>query len=143
MSGALAGLAAALVAIFTLLGLFHLAWAGGARKTTGVIPEVNGKPVFSPGPAITLVVAAALFGCAALIAAGAGWLTLPLPGAWLRGATWAMALAFLGRAIGEFRLVGFFKKVRGTPFARLDTLYFSPLCLAIAIAVALLASHLP
>ena len=35
---------------------------------------------------------------------------------------------------GNFRLVGFFKKVRGTRFATLDTRYYSPLCLFLAAA---------
>ncbi|HPG26670.1 MAG TPA: DUF3995 domain-containing protein, partial [Myxococcota bacterium] len=55
---------------------------------------------------------------------------------------WALAVLFALRAIGEFRYVGFFKRVRDTRFARLDTLVFSPLCATIAIlsiALALLA----
>lgn len=128
-------LAAVLAGTFALLGAFHVAWACGARQTTGVVPEVNGKPAFRPGPASTLAVAAVLFACAWLIAAVAGWTRLPLPAAWLPWLAYALAAAFFARAIGDFRLVGFFKKVHGTPFARLDTLYFSPLCLGIAIAV--------
>ncbi len=131
--------ASLLVAIFTALGLFHVGWAFGNRKASGVIPEVNGKRAFDPSPALTLLVAAVLFGCALLIAAVAGWVTLPLPQALLRWATYALAIAFFARAIGEFRLVGFFKRVKGTTFARLDTLYFSPLCLGISVAAAWLA----
>ncbi len=136
-----AALAAALVAVFAILGLFHVAWAAGARKATGVIPEVAGKPAFAPGPVVTLLVAATLFGCALLIAALAGWVALPLPTALLRWANLALALAFFARAIGDFRLVGIFKKVRGTPFARLDSRYYSPLCLVIAIAAGLLLAR--
>ena len=43
------------------------------------------------------------------------------------------------RAIGEFRYVGFFKRVVGSRFATLDTFVYSPLCLALAIGVALVA----
>jgi hypothetical protein len=43
-------------------------------------------------------------------------------------------MAFLLRAVGEFRLVGLFKRIRGTAFARWDTWLFSPLCLLIALA---------
>jgi hypothetical protein len=132
-------LAAVLAGTFSLLGAFHVAWAFGARKAAGVIPEVNGKLAFHPGPASTLAVAAALFACAWLIAAVAGWTRFPVPDAWLKWLAYALAAAFFARAIGDFRLVGFFKKVQGTPFARLDSLYFSPLCLAIAIAVLALA----
>ncbi|WP_423856182.1 DUF3995 domain-containing protein [Acidithiobacillus ferrianus] len=37
--------------------------------------------------------------------------------------------------MGDFRLVGFFKTVTGTRFARLDSTVFSPLCLAMAIGI--------
>jgi len=37
-----------------------------------------------------------------------------------------VAVVFLDRAIGDFRYVGF-KQVRGSRFARLDTILFSPL----------------
>lgn len=127
-------LAATLVGIFLVLGALHVAWAFGARKAGGVIPEVAGKRAFEPGPGITLAVAAALFACATLIAAVVGWLALPLPEGWLRWHTYALAAAFFLRAVGDFRLVGFFKKIRDSRFARLDTLFFSPLCLGIALA---------
>ena len=41
----------------------------------------------------------------------------------------------LPRAVGEFRLVGFFKRVRGSGCARLDTFVYSPLCLALAVGI--------
>lgn len=40
---------------------------------------------------------------------------------------------FFLRAVGEFKLVGFFKRASDTPFAYWDTWLFSPLCLVIAI----------
>ena len=45
----------------------------------------------------------------------------------------------LARAIGEFRLVGFFKTVKGSLFARMDTLFFSPLCVLLSLGLASLA----
>jgi catechol 2,3-dioxygenase-like lactoylglutathione lyase family enzyme len=50
---------------------------------------------------------------------------------------------FLLRAVGDFRLVGFFKRVRGTPFARWDTRLFSPLCVALGLASLWVARPLP
>ncbi len=32
-----------------------------------------------------------------------------------------------------FRYVGFFKRVRGTRFAEMDTRYYSPLCLTLSV----------
>lgn len=103
---------------------------------SSTLPEVEGKPAFVPGPFVTLVVAAALGFCALLVAAVAGWVQLPLAERWVRWLAIAMAGAFGLRAVGEFRLVGFFKRVKGTRFARMDTLVYSPLCLLLALGTA-------
>jgi hypothetical protein len=49
-----------------------------------------------------------------------------------------MAIGFALRALGEFHYLGFFKGVRGTPFAHYDTWFYSPLfvCLAVICATA-------
>jgi hypothetical protein len=52
----------------------------------------------------------------------------------------ARGSVFVLRAIGEFRLVGFFKSVRGTPFAHWDTWLYSPLSLLIGLGALWLAS---
>jgi hypothetical protein len=49
-----------------------------------------------------------------------------------------LAVLFGGRAIGERRYVGFFKRVRGTTFAWWDTRVFSPLCAALSLGYLLL-----
>jgi hypothetical protein len=43
------------------------------------------------------------------------------------------------RAIGDFRLVGVFKRIRGTPFAWWDSRLFVPLCCFIALGTAVVA----
>jgi hypothetical protein len=43
------------------------------------------------------------------------------------------------RAIGDFRYVGFFKRIRDSKFARLDTLAYSPLCAALAVLIGIAA----
>ncbi len=50
-------------------------------------------------------------------------------------AVFALAAGLLLRAVGDFRLVGFFTRTRGTVFARLDTPVFSPLCLVLSFGV--------
>ena len=45
---------------------------------------------------------------------------------------WVLAAAMLLRALGDFRYVGFFKRVRTGRFAELDTKFYTPLCLALA-----------
>ncbi len=136
---AIAGLVAG--AVLAGIGLFHVAWAFGARPLdTGVIPTTaDGTPVMAPGMAITLVVAALLLTAAFLIfeqsGFGPGLLPHPLPRI---GAT-GVAVVLLLRGIGEFRYVGLFKRERGTAFARLDTRYFTPLVLALAVLSGIVA----
>ena len=56
-----------------------------------------------------------------------------------RVGTFGIAVIFLLRAVGEFKLVGFFKTLTGTPFAFWDTWLYSPLCLAIAVIAFVIA----
>ena len=67
---------------------------------------------------------------------------------WIAGATIKDVPALEGlvrrcitamRAAADFRLVGFFKRIRHTHFARLDTAVYSPLCLALAIGSAIIS----
>jgi hypothetical protein len=46
---------------------------------------------------------------------------------------WLIPSIFLLRTIGDFKYVGLFKKIKNTHFSRLDTLYFVPLCLFLAV----------
>ena len=116
---------------FVGLAALHLYWAlGGTFGMSAVLPEIDGAPVFRPGAAATIAVAFVLTGFA-LIAFVLGF-----------GASYAPALApyavFLGfavggvlllRAVGEFKYVGFFKRVKGSKFAAYDSWLFSPFCL--------------
>src|SRR5690606_30597553 len=42
---------------------------------------------------------------------------------------WIISGIFILRAIGDFKYVGFLKKIKETKFGKLDTKYYSPLCL--------------
>ncbi len=122
--------------VFVTLGVWHFYWAlGGTSGKSAAIPEINGKPTFKPSSTATAAVGLVLLLCAALVAVTAGFLSLALPRWLLSWLCYALALVLLARAIGEFRMVGFFKRVRGTHFARLDTAVYSPLCLALSIGV--------
>ncbi len=131
-------IAAAITAIvFVVLGLWHAYWAAGGRLAhRAALPIENGQPLFRPSPLGTLAVAAALIGCAWITAANGGLVTAP-PLRWLPWLGMAVALGLLARAIGDFRYVGFFKRKGEDPFARLDTRFYSPLCLLLAAGVAL------
>jgi hypothetical protein len=125
--------AIALIVVFCALALVHVYWAlGGRALKAAAIPQVEGKRAFNPSKLGTLAVVFALGAAAMLIALDAGLLALPVPKSFVSTFVFVLAFVFFARATGDFRLVGFFKRVRGSPFARLDTLVYSPLCLLIA-----------
>ena len=67
--------------------------------------------------------------------ATAALVDLPVPATWLKWPSDALAIALLARAVGDFRLVGFFKRVCGTRRARLDSIAYAPLSLPFATGV--------
>lgn len=110
-------IARALIAVFGSLSLVHVYWLlGGRVGQRAAIPEIGGQPVFQPSALASLVVAMGLALCAVVIAGTAGVLILPLSQTMLVWLTRALAVVLLARAIGDFRLVGFFKRIRDTPF---------------------------
>ena len=134
-------LAAVVAGVFVVLAAwhFHMAFAGMTGES-GAVPGVEGKPLFVPSKAATVAVGVVLLLFAALVAATAGLLATGLPQFLLAWACYALALGLFARAIGEFKYVGFFKKVRDSKFARMDTLLYSPLCLLLAAGVAAVAA---
>lgn len=129
-----------LAAVFAALCLLHVYWAAGGRFGGGVgVPTVGGRRAFEPTPAATVLVAVALF-AAMLVVLGridvwGGFVPRPL----FRWGTWGISLIFFLRSVGDFKLFGFFKEVRGTRFAQYDTWLYSPLCLVIALVAFVLA----
>lgn len=126
--------------VFAVLAAWHFYMARVPRAgDRGVMPTVNGKPLFTPTRTATAAVGVVLFLFALLVAATAGIISLRVPQTVLTWLSFALALGLLGRAVGDFKYVGFFKRVQRTKFARLDTLLYSPLCLMLAVGVALVA----
>jgi len=141
----------AVAGVFAALSALHVYWAlGGTFGLAAAVPEVpstRGKhagdgtliKAFQPSAAMTLLVAVALGGVGTLVCLRAG-VFAPASSHWLlRWALGAVALILSARAVGDLRLVGFFKKIRGTRFAVLDTWLYSPLCLLLAIGLAWLS----
>jgi fatty acid desaturase len=123
--------------IFLSISLLHVYWAfGSSRNGSTVIPTHNGKPIFTPSPGMTLLVALLLLIAALLVLGTLGYWRAGLPFWLFKMGTWGVAVVLLLRTIGDFRFVGFFKRVRDTAFARNDTLYYSPLCLCLAVSCA-------
>jgi Protein of unknown function (DUF3995) len=125
---------------FLVLALWHfyMALLPSSGKS-GAVPSVEGKPLFVPSRKATIAVGIVLVLFASLVAGTGGILSLGLPSVVLSWFSCALALGLAARAVGEFKYVGFFKRVRGSKFATLDTFVYSPLCLLLAAGVALVA----
>lgn len=126
----LVGLAWIAGGILFFLSAVHVYWAmGGSKGARAAIPSRGGEPAFRASGPATFVVAALL--------ATAAWLILELGGignglfsdSLLRLGGWTLTVVFVVRSIGDFKWVGFFKTVKGTMFAAMDTRFYSPLCL--------------
>jgi hypothetical protein len=131
-------------AVFLVLAGWHVYMAVMPRVGSGAsggVPSVDGKPLFVPSRHATLAVAVVLALFAGLVAATAGLVSLGLPVVVLSWMSYALALGLFARSVGEFKYVGFFKRVRGSRFATLDTWVYSPLCLLLAAGVATVAAR--
>jgi len=132
--------------IFALISLIHLYWAlGGRTGSAAAVPQVPGTsggelvPAFKPSALGTLLVAAGLVVIAVLVCLRVG-LFVSVVSHWsLQWAISAIALLMFARAIGDSNLVGFFKQVGGSKFARLDTWAFSPLCVVLGFGLLVVA----
>ena len=129
-------LAIPICVVLVLLGLWHVHWAfGGTLGKAAAIPELNGTAIFAPSRTSTLAVAGALLCAAALVAVLGGLIAAPVALAPLVWLAYGLAAIFALRALGEFRLLGFFKRVRGTRFATMDSFVYAPLCLVFAVGI--------
>ena len=119
--------------VFTTLSFIHIYWAfGGKWGATAAIPETEGKLTFTPGKLITLVVATGLFLFAMISLSNSGIFTSWNEPVYFRFGMWCIVAIFFLRAIGDFKVMGFSKKIKGTTFAKYDTNFYSPLCLYLA-----------
>ncbi len=124
-----------LCAIFILLSVIHFHWAfGGKYGFEQVLPtNEQGQKMLNPGKFDSAIVGLGLmiFGSFYLLQSGLiVWVLL----VWaISYGGWIIPSIFLLRAIGDFKYVGFFKKIKETSFGRRDTRIYSPLCSMIAI----------
>ena len=117
-----------------VLAGFHYYWLfGGDWGLTHVIPS---KTKEAPSLAIpkfaTLIVALGLTGVGLFYLVKAELINFPIPEL-LKYGYWVIPSVFILRAIGEFRYVGIFKKIKDTNFAKADSKIFVPLCLMIGV----------
>ncbi len=132
-----------IASVFGGLSALHVYWAaGGRRGAAAAIPELEqGRPLFRPGPAITLVVAGLLAAAGAIVLLRVGVGPSLVPRLLVRYGAWGVALTLVARAIGDFNYIGFFKRRRATRFARMDNRLYSPLALALGVGAAVIAAR--
>lgn len=135
-----------IVGVFTFIGMFHVYWAAGGKwGSSAVIPQLPGefadgpRPAFQPSALVTFLVAMGLVAIALLVCLRAGLYFDAVGHQALQWGISAIALVMFARAIGDSELVGFFKKVSGSRFARLDTFFYSPLCLVLGAGLLVVA----
>jgi hypothetical protein len=143
-------LAIVIVSVFVVLSLLHVYWAlGGRVGFAAAVPERathdprSGRPrrvkVFQPSRAATLAVAAALAGMGTLVALRAGLFGTAVTHWSVQAALAALALVFVARAVGDFDLLGFFKRANDSAFAFWDSVLYSPLCAVLGAGLASVA----
>lgn len=125
-----------LTLIFTFLGGIHFYWLlGGDWGVNKVIPtKSKTTPVFETPQIATLMVGLVLLSFALIYLLKLQLFTLPFSDWFIHYTYWVIPTIFILRAIGEFKYVGFFKKIKDTEFAKADSKLFSPLCFAIGVA---------
>ncbi|HIP27935.1 MAG TPA: DUF3995 domain-containing protein [Sulfurovum sp.] len=118
-----------LVIILSILGLVHVYWGLGGVQGLDVALPTNEKEelLLNPGKILTFLVAIVLLGFAYI-----AYMLQVSHEAWITYAGWCLMVLFLLRAIGDFKIVGIFKKLKSTKFAKYDTWLFTPLCLVIS-----------
>ncbi|MNI14127.1 hypothetical protein D3C73_673780 [compost metagenome] len=120
------------VSLLVLISILHIYWAYGGRwGTHAVIPSKAGddKPAFAPGKLGTLFVALLLLIVCFILLIQGGFIHYFRANTITKIGCIVCVTVFFLRAVGDFRHVGFFKKVTHTVFARNDTWCYSPLCL--------------
>ena len=118
-----------LVILLSILGFIHVYWAfGGTVGLDVALPtNENAERLLNPGIFMIFVVAFLLF-----VFAYIAYMLEAEHTVWVTYAGWSLMVLFLLRAIGDFKIVGLFKKLKSTKFATYDTWLITPLCLFIS-----------
>ncbi len=122
--------------------LIHIYWSlGGVRFLDTALPTrpEDGSRLFTPSAKGTAVIASALGSTSIFTLCAYGLKQEQTFSTMIQLTFWGLSLAFIARAIGDFRYVGLSKRKRGTLFAYWDDRLFSPIILANGAAFVLLA----
>jgi hypothetical protein len=117
--------------ILGLVSVLHFYWLfGGTWGLQSSLPEkVEGGAVFTPRWIETLIVAFGLMGMDFILLAQNNFIPFFTPNSFTKWSSIIVTFIFLLRAIGDFKYLGFFKRIKNTNFSKYDTKLYSPLCL--------------
>jgi len=125
--------------IIILLALIHFYWAlGGKLGLDKALPtDTKDNRLLNPSKFMTFVVG--------LILLGFSYVPYKLytgdESSVIVYAGYGLSILFFLRSVGDFNLVGLFKKVKNTEFSKYDTWVYIPLCLFISINFLFLVSY--
>ena len=119
-----------------MLGLVHVYRAeGGYKGFAHLLPTtVTGVRILNPTKLDCAIVGFFLTMFALFYLTRLGLFGIAISKLMISLVGWAVPVVFLLRAIGDFKFVGIFKKIKTSTLARLDTKIYSPLCLKISIS---------
>lgn len=126
-----------LAIIFIFLSGLHFYWAlFGIKDPTAVLPAgKDGSLKMKPGKIGTVAVGLFL-AFFAIIYLNPFLDVFPFRG--IQYVSLGVGILFLLRAIGDFKYLGFFKTVKGTNFASMDSNYYAPLALTVSLLIFIL-----
>ena len=125
--------------IMIFLALLHFYWAlGGVFGLDYALPtDAKGNRLLNPSTFMTYVVGFILLSFAYV----AYRLHVGDESRVIAYAGYGLSLLFFLRTVGDFHMVGLFKKVKNTVFAKYDTWVYVPLCLFISVNFLFLVSY--
>ncbi len=134
-----------LAALLIVLSLLHVYWLfGGTWGVKNAIPDQYWERYISSDYRIgtriaTAIVAVGLSAMAIVVASNTIDFEIALLRHWGQTLTRIIAAIFLFRAIGDFRIVGMFKKKSESNFAKWDNKLYIPICLFLGLGSLLLS----
>ncbi len=122
--------------IFIALGGIHFYWLMGGKW--GLASSLPSNPstqelLFKPSVIGTLIVACGLLLFAIITLGNLIVFPFDIDQRYFHWGNLVISVIFLLRAVGDFKYVGFFKRIHETPFAKMDSRFYSPLCFIISV----------
>tara|TARA_B110000114_G_C14805726_1_gene282643 strand:+ start:22 stop:468 length:447 start_codon:yes stop_codon:yes gene_type:complete len=135
-------LSSILIIIFFGLSLIHFYWAnGGQFGFDNALPmNEQGIPMLNPTTIDSILVGIILLLFGLFYLFSLNLLKRKFLVIVRNIGLWVIPIIFILRAFGDFKYIGFFKQIKSTEFAHLDTVFYSPLCLTIGIIGFILTS---